>query len=75
MTILAIPIFLLSRVSGFDLHWVWWLSLATAYLQLGLALWLLRGEFRRRLTFGVVAPPDVGAGLSVAEDRPALDAL
>jgi putative MATE family efflux protein len=57
MTILVIPIFLLARTTGFDLHWVWWLSLATAYLQLALALWLLSGEFRKRLSFGVGAPP------------------
>jgi Na+-driven multidrug efflux pump len=56
MAILIVPVFLLSRARGFDLHWVWWLSLATAYVQLGLALWLLRGELRTRLTFGVRAP-------------------
>ena len=60
MAILAIPVFLLARLPAFELRWVWWLSLATAYLQLGLALWMLRREFRRRLTFGVEAPPDAG---------------
>ena len=56
MAVLAIPIFLLARVSTFQLDWVWYLSLATAYFQLGLALFMLRREFARRLDFGVVAP-------------------
>lgn len=71
MAVLIVPLVMLSRVSGFDLHWVWYLSLATAYLQLALALWLLRGEFARRLGTGVAAPenalPTSIAGGSVAE--------
>jgi putative MATE family efflux protein len=67
MVILVIPVFSLSRLPTFDLHWVWWLSLTTAYLQLGLALWMLRGEFAKRLRFGVVAPPDVGLNAPIAE--------
>ena len=67
MAILAIPVFLLSRVTGFNLHWVWYLSLATAYLQLALALWMLRGEFARRLTFAVVAPANVDVSAAAAE--------
>jgi len=57
MVVLTIPVFLLARLSSFQLHWVWYLSLATAYFQLGLVLLLLRREFARRLDFGVAAPP------------------
>jgi len=57
MVVLTIPVFLLARLSTFQLHWVWYLSLATAYFQLGLVLLLLRREFARRLDFGVAAPP------------------
>jgi len=57
MAVLAIPVFFLARLSSFRLDWVWYLSLTTAYFQLGLALLLLRREFTRRLDFGVAAPP------------------
>ena len=57
MVVLTIPVLLLARLSTFQLHWVWYLSLATAYFQLGLVLLLLRREFARRLDFGVGAPP------------------
>ena len=56
MLVLAVPIVALSRLASFQLDWVWYLSLATAYFQLGLALFLLRREFARRLDFGVSAP-------------------
>jgi hypothetical protein len=56
MAVLAVPIVLLSRLSSFQLDWVWYLSLATAYFQLGLALFLLRREFARRLDFGLSVP-------------------
>ena len=51
----AIPVFLLSRQPGFQLHWVWWLSAASVLLQLALSLLLLRREFGRRLQFQPVA--------------------
>jgi putative MATE family efflux protein len=53
MAVLAAPIISLSRLSSFQLDWVWYLSLATAYFQLGLVLFLLRREFTRRLDFGL----------------------
>jgi len=56
MVVLIIPVLLLSRTSGFALHWVWWLSLATAYFQLALVLVMLRRQFARRLEFCVAAP-------------------
>ncbi len=51
----AIPSFLLARVSGFQLSWLWYLSLGSVIIQLVLSLWLLRREFARRLQFESVA--------------------
>jgi hypothetical protein len=47
----AIPAILLSRVSGFELRWIWYLSVAATILQLTMNLLLLRREFRLRLAF------------------------
>jgi len=51
IVIVAVPAFLLSRLPGFQLHWIWYLSVVAITVQLVLNLWLLRREFRRRLTF------------------------
>jgi len=51
IVIVAVPAFLLSRLPGFQLHWIWYLSVVAITVQLALNLWLLRREFRRRLTF------------------------
>jgi Na+-driven multidrug efflux pump len=48
----AVPAIWLSTRPGFAIEQVWYLSIATTTLQAGLSLWLLRGEFRKRL-----APP------------------
>jgi putative MATE family efflux protein len=49
--IVAIPAILLSRMPGFELRWVWYLSVGATILQLGMNLLLLRREFHRRLAF------------------------
>jgi len=54
IVVVAIPAFLLSRLPGFELHWIWYLSVIAIALQLVLNLLLLRREFRRRLTFDAV---------------------
>jgi Na+-driven multidrug efflux pump len=51
MILLVLPVFVLARSPQFSLQWVWYLSLATAYVQLLLALWMLRREFSKRLAF------------------------
>jgi len=51
IVIVAVPAFLLSRLPGFQLHWIWYLSIVAITVQLVLNLLLLRREFRRRLTF------------------------
>ena len=52
--VVAVPTVALSRMPGFRLHWVWYLSVAAILVQLTLSLWLLRREFARRLAFGAV---------------------
>ena len=49
IAIVAIPAFLLSRMPGFQLHWIWYLSVIAITVQLGVNLLLLRREFHRRL--------------------------
>jgi putative MATE family efflux protein len=56
ITLIAVPVLFLARLPDFQLHWVWYLSAASVYVQLGVALLLLRREFSRRLSIGVSAP-------------------
>ena len=51
IAIIAIPVLLLARTSGFALLWVWYISAAAVLVQLAMNLLLLRREFRLRLTF------------------------
>ena len=49
--VVAVPTLVLARVAGFELRWIWYISAASIYLQMGLNLLLLRREFRLRLAF------------------------
>src|SRR5688572_28652877 len=49
--VVAIPAILLSRIAGFELRWIWYLSVAATMLQLTMNLLLLRRELRIRLAF------------------------
>jgi putative MATE family efflux protein len=53
--LVAIPVFVLSRLPGFQLNWIWYLSLGAVFVQLAVSMWLLRREFRRRLAFTAVS--------------------
>ena len=55
IVLVAVPAVWLSRTPGFQLHWVWYLSVGAIVFQLSLSLWLLRREYRRKLNF-VMAP-------------------
>ncbi|MBB4423569.1 putative MATE family efflux protein [Bradyrhizobium sp. CIR48] len=46
----SLPAIWLSTRPGFRMEYVWYLSVAATMLQAGLSLWLLRREFRKRLT-------------------------
>ena len=49
VALVAIPLFILSRMPGFELRWIWYLSAAAGVVQLAMNLTLLRREFRRKL--------------------------
>ena len=49
IVIIAIPAFWMARMPGFQLRWIWYLSMGAVLVQLALSLWLLRREFVRRL--------------------------
>ncbi len=51
IAIIAIPAVMLSRLPGFELHTIWYLSVFAVFVQLGLSMYLLRREFSRRLSF------------------------
>lgn len=61
--LLAVPAYLLSRLDGFQLRWIWHLSVFAVVVQMAINLLLLRREFRRKLG---VAGPAVAATGSVA---------
>jgi putative MATE family efflux protein len=63
IVLIAVPILLLASARGFTLLWVWYISVAGVFIQLGLNLLLLRREFRVRLAFqpaepAGIAPPE-----------------
>jgi len=62
IAIVTIPALALSRLPSFQLTWLWYLSLASLWAQLALALFLLRREFRRRLVWHEPSTPAPTAG-------------
>lgn len=51
IVLVAVPAVILSRQPGFQLRWLWYLSVGSVYAQLILAMLLLRREFGRRLAW------------------------
>lgn len=49
LLLVGIPTILLSRLPGFELRWIWYLSAVTVAFQLGAVLLLLRREFQLKL--------------------------
>jgi Na+-driven multidrug efflux pump len=49
--LVAVPAIILSRSPGFQLTWIWYLSISAVFIQLALSMFLLRREFSRRLAF------------------------
>jgi putative MATE family efflux protein len=47
--VVAIPAILLARLPGFEMRWIWYLSVVAVALQMCLNLLILRREFRVRL--------------------------
>ena len=48
IALVAIPIVVLSRLPGFELEWIWYISAAGVILQMLANLVLLQREMRRR---------------------------
>jgi putative MATE family efflux protein len=49
LVVIVVPAFLLARLPGFQLRWIWYLSVGAITLQMVLNLLLLRRELRLRL--------------------------
>lgn len=49
----AIPAVVVSRMPGFELTDLWWISVVSVLIQMGLSLLLLRREMRRRIPAAV----------------------
>jgi len=49
--LVAVPALWMARLPGFQLHWVWYVSVGAVLVHLALSLLLLKREFNRRLTF------------------------
>ena len=50
VVLVAVPAFVLTRIPGFELRWIWYLSVGAGVVQLILNLTLLRREFHRKLS-------------------------
>jgi Na+-driven multidrug efflux pump len=59
LVLFALPAVLLSRVPGFQIRHVWYMSVASILFQAGVNLLLLRREFQKKLTFD--EPAGLGA--------------
>jgi putative MATE family efflux protein len=55
LVLVAVPLVFMTRMPGFRLEWIWWLSVAAVTLQMAMNLWLLQREFDRRLPVRSVA--------------------
>jgi putative MATE family efflux protein len=55
LLLFALPAVLLSQRPGFQIEWVWYLSVGSIFFQACVNLFLLQREFRRKLTFGEIA--------------------
>ena len=55
ITLLFVFALVLARTPGFQLRWIWYLSVATVLVQLTLAMWFLRRQFARRLRWEAAA--------------------
>jgi MATE family, multidrug efflux pump len=52
LVLFAVPALLISRMQGFEIREVWYLSVGSTILQMCANLLLLRHELRKRLRFG-----------------------
>ena len=55
LVLFVVPAFWLAALPGFELHHLWYASVASMVLQAGVSFWLVRREFARRLGTAVPA--------------------
>jgi Na+-driven multidrug efflux pump len=55
LVVVAIPTVLLARLPGFEMRWIWYLTVVAVLIQMTLNLWILQREFRQRLAFAAPA--------------------
>jgi Na+-driven multidrug efflux pump len=60
--LVAVPAIAMSRMHGFELRWIWYLSVGAVALQMLLSLLLLRREFAIRMGDPVPLAAPAGAG-------------
>ena len=71
ITLVAVPASLLARAPGFEMRWIWYLSVVAVAVQMLLSLALLQREFRLRMAFATVPaglPGDRGKDLARATE-------
>lgn len=56
IVVVGIPAWALARMPGFQLHWIWYLSVTAITIQLAVNLLLLRREMHRRLPAAAATP-------------------
>jgi putative MATE family efflux protein len=49
IVVIGVPVIWLSGQPGFQLHWIWYLSVGATLVQLALSQWLLSREFAKKL--------------------------
>ena len=59
LLLFALPAYLVSLRPGFDIAWIWYLSIASVAVQATVNVALLRREFGRRLAFAPAAAPAI----------------
>ena len=52
LLLVAVPAVVLARLPGFELHWIWYLSVGSIVVQMSASLWLLHREFALKLADG-----------------------
>jgi Na+-driven multidrug efflux pump len=63
IVLVAVPAIVMSRMPGFELWWIWYLSVGALVFQLVTVLVLLQREFRARLAWpSVTGPASATAG-------------
>ncbi len=61
VVLIVVPAFILARLPGFQLSWIWLVSVVAVLVQLAVCLLLLRREFATRLKFADDGPQPADA--------------